>query len=67
MKTRVFELVTMLPVFQDYSLDPVSAVIAAHAQSLNDWNTGDYANKYADQVRHGANSVACGNFGALNV
>ena len=33
-----------------YTCPPLDAVIAAHAQSLGDFNTWDYLPKYRDQV-----------------
>jgi len=48
-----------------YSCTPEDAVIAAHAQSLNDWNTWDYAERYGDQVVRGEHTVACGDFSAF--
>ena len=46
-------------------ITPEQAVIAAYAQSLRDWNTWDYARKYAHLVTEGAASVACGDFAAM--
>lgn len=48
-----------------YSCPPEEAVIAAHAQSLGDMNTWDYAEKYKDDVVRGPHTVACGDFTAV--
>lgn len=50
---------------QYYALPPERAVIAAYAQSLNDWNTWDYATRYASLLMIGRYSVSCGDFSAL--
>jgi hypothetical protein len=60
---RVLNLTTRN--YQIYTCDPRSAVIAAHAQSLGDWNTWDYESKYADIAQEGKYSWNCGNFSAL--
>lgn len=50
---------------QLFSCSPEEAVIAAHAQSLKDFNTWDYQERYGDKVVTGEFSVACGDFAAL--
>jgi hypothetical protein len=45
---------------QTYTCSPEEAVIAAYAQSLGDWNTWDYNEKYKDKVEYAQFSVACG-------
>ena len=50
---------------QEYSCSPADAVVAAHAQSLGDWNTWDYAAKYAFMLETGLVSIICGNFSAF--
>ena len=47
---------------QVYTCSPKKAVIAAFAQSKNDWNTWDYDKKYGDMVEEGNLSFACGDF-----
>lgn len=48
-----------------FSCSPEEAVIAAHAQSLGDKNTWDYAEKYEDKVVYGKHTIACGDFAAV--
>lgn len=48
-----------------FSCSPEEAVIAAHAQSLGDMNTWDYAEKYGDEIVHGDHTIACGDFTAV--
>ena len=48
-----------------FSCAPKEAVIAAYAQSLGDWNTWTYADKYGDAVVSGKRTVACGDFAAI--
>lgn len=50
-----------------FTLDARESVIAAHAQSLGDWNTWDYEKNYGDQVvefetASGCPVVRCGDF-----
>jgi hypothetical protein len=45
-----------------YTCSPREAVIAAHAQSLLDWNTWDYETKYGSLVVTGQHTIACGDF-----
>jgi hypothetical protein len=47
------------------SITPTEAVIAAHAQSLGDYNTWTYKNKYGALVREGKYSVGCENQAVL--
>jgi len=47
-----------------YSCSPKEAVIAAHAQSLGDFNTWDYQ-KYGHLVKEGEFTIGCGEFCAL--
>lgn len=61
--TRVFDLSTGR--YGDlFSLEPRKAVIAAHAQSLRDYNTWDYEKKYGGLVFENEQTVRCGNFTA---
>lgn len=46
-------------------ISPKEAVIAAHAQSRNDWNAWDYAERYGELVVYGKRTVSCGDFCAL--
>lgn len=48
-----------------YSCKPEEAVIAAHAQSLGDWNTWDYDERYGEKVERGDFYISCGDFTAL--
>lgn len=41
---------------------PVDAVIAAFAQSRDDWNTGDYLVKYSTLVQVGQWFLFCGDW-----
>ena len=50
---------------QEYTCSPTDAVVAAHAQSLGDWNTWDYATKYSFMLETGPDTVLCGNFSAF--
>jgi hypothetical protein len=43
-------------------ITPRQAVIAAYAQSRNDWNTWDYEGRYGTLVTEGKRTVACGDF-----
>ena len=63
MTTRTFNLATgdWGPV---YSCSPRDAVIAAHAQSLGDFNTWDYEARYDRLVSTGSETVWCGAFSA---
>lgn len=45
---------------------PAAAVVAAHAQSLRDWNTWDYADRYGGLVERGRGVVACGDWCAID-
>lgn len=62
MKTIVHSLISKE--IRVYDLPPRQAVMAAHAQSIGDYNTWDYG-KYEKDVITGKISVACGNYGAL--
>lgn len=48
-----------------YSCSPREAVIAAHAQDKNDFNTWDYAKRYGHMVQWAGSHVTCGNFTAV--
>jgi hypothetical protein len=50
---------------QIYSCTPKEAVIAAYAQSLNDWNTWQYAERYSNLVEEGELTWMCGDFSAF--
>lgn len=50
---------------QVYMCTPIKSVMAAYAQSLNDWNTWDYEKRYRHMVAVGKHSVACGDFSAI--
>lgn len=63
MRTRVLHLGKSGE--QIFTCSPREAVIAAYAQSLGDWNTWDYAEKYGDQVMSGKITVSCGDFVSL--
>lgn len=45
-----------------YTCSPKEAVIAAYAQSQNDYNTWEYEEKYASLVKEGKNNYLCVNF-----
>lgn len=47
-----------------YSCTPRKAVIAAYAQSLQDFNTWDYAKRYESLVSQSELCVTCGDFSA---
>jgi len=47
---------------QSYSCTPREAVIAAYAQSRNDWNTWDYDKRYSELVEEGQHTFLCGDF-----
>ena len=47
---------------QYYTCTPKQAVIAAYAQSKNDWNTWDYDNRYSSLVEEGKFTLICGDF-----
>jgi hypothetical protein len=49
---------------QVFSCSPRAAVIAAHAQSLGDWNTADYESRYGVLAQAGQVGWNCGNFWA---
>ena len=48
-----------------YGCSPQEAVIAAHAQEQNDWNTWDYAKRYGHLVQWGKHTVLCGDWSAF--
>jgi len=50
---------------QIYTCTPKEAVIAAYAQSFNDWNTWDYEKRYEKFVVEGTVTFVCGDFYAL--
>ena len=45
-----------------YTCSPREAVIAAHAQSRNDWNTWQYKERYSDLVKEAGSHVTCGDW-----
>lgn len=47
-----------------YTCSPREAVIAAHAQSLRDWDTWRYEERYGHLVVEGVTRVSCGRFHA---
>ena len=47
---------------QVYTCTPEQAVMAAYAQSLNDWNTWDYGKRYGHLVKNAGHFVTCGDF-----
>ena len=49
---------------QIYTCTPREAVIAAYAQSLMDWNTWQYKERYSSLVIEGKLCLACGDFSA---
>jgi hypothetical protein len=51
---------------QAYDTDPRKAVIAAHAQSLNDWNTWQYEQRYGHLVQKARHVVTCGDWSAFH-
>ena len=63
MSVRVLNLSTQQE--QVYTCSPKEAVIAVYAQSLGDWNTWDYAEKYSSFVMEGKVSFSCGDFAAM--
>lgn len=50
---------------QVYTCPPKDAVIAAFAQSRDDWNTWDYNEKYGHLVKEGNVTFICGDFSAF--
>lgn len=62
---RVIELGTYPIQEQVYTCSPKDAVISAYAQSLNDWNTWQYSERYNHLVMETDNIVSCGDFTAL--
>jgi hypothetical protein len=48
-----------------YTCSPREAVIAAYAQSLGDWNTWNYEEKYGHMPIEGNYSIAVGDFCTL--
>jgi hypothetical protein len=51
---------------QYYTCSPREAVIAAYAQARHDWNTWDYALRYAGLVETGDHVVTCGDYSAFH-
>jgi hypothetical protein len=47
---------------QIYTCSPKEAVIAAYAQSQNDWNTWQYESRYSWLVEENEYTYICGNF-----
>jgi hypothetical protein len=50
---------------QIYSCSPDQAVIAAHAQSLHDFNTWEYDKNYGHLLEEGKLTWLCGDFSAF--
>jgi hypothetical protein len=50
---------------QNYTCTPKEAVIAAYAQSKNDYNTWDYEIKYNHLLEEGKYTYICGDFSAF--
>jgi hypothetical protein len=50
---------------QYYICSPMEAVIAAYAQSKNDWNTWEYVKRYGYLLEEGEHTFLCGDFCAL--
>lgn len=48
-----------------YTCSPREAVLAAHAQSLNDWSTWQYEERYGHLVRESVHGFYCGDWGVL--
>jgi hypothetical protein len=63
MRTSVLNLSTGQE--QIYTCPAKVAVICAYAQSLGDWNTWDYDNKYSHLLREGKETWGCGDFCSL--
>jgi hypothetical protein len=51
---------------QVYDTAPRKAVIAGHAQSLNDWNTWQYVQRYGHLVQKARHVVTCGDWSAFH-
>ena len=51
---------------QVYSCNPRRAVVAAHAQSLSDWNTWQYEQRYGHLVQKARHVVTCGDWSAFH-
>jgi hypothetical protein len=47
---------------QTFTCTPRQAVLAAHAQSLGDFNTWDYEQNYRHLLTRGRLTIACGDF-----
>ena len=65
MAIKVLNLSTLQE--QIYTCTPKEAVIAAYAQSLNDWNTWQYEERYGKMVLEGKYSFSCGDFATLKL
>lgn len=50
---------------QKYTCCARDSVIAAYAQSRNDWNTWDYESRYGGLVEEGEYTFLCGDFCAF--
>jgi hypothetical protein len=48
-----------------WSTLPDIAVLCAYAQSINDWNSWSYEERYGHLVRRSREIVACGDFSAV--
>jgi hypothetical protein len=51
---------------QVYDTNPRKAVIAAHAQSLSDWSTWMYEQRYDHLVETTLHTVTCGDWSAFH-
>jgi hypothetical protein len=60
MLTNVFNVRTGKLQSTFVGIAPRSATIAAYAQSLGDWNTSDYEQKYGAMVDEGQWGFLCG-------
>lgn len=52
---------------ETYACSPRTAVLAAHAQSIGDWNTWDYERVWGHLVRESDRVVMCGSFTTAKV
>lgn len=62
-RTTVMNLATREK--QVYFCEPRKAVLAAYAQSFNDYNTWNYETRYGHLVLEGKFCLACGDFSAF--
>ena len=63
MIVRVVNLLNLSEQF--YTCSPKEAVVAAYAQSKNDWSTWEYEKRYNYLLEETANIFLCGGFCAL--